>query len=73
MPDWRLPGEIQRDGAAFTKLMHALFGLYAYEPITHVLFPRLLGLTYSLDMNGFYRLISTGTFSQERRDSVGRW
>ena len=43
MPDWRLPGEIQRDGAAFTKLMHALFGLYAYEPITHVPFPWLVG------------------------------
>ncbi|KAJ3508871.1 hypothetical protein NLJ89_g5520 [Agrocybe chaxingu] len=31
MPDWKDPAQIAKDGVAFSKLMHALFGLYAYE------------------------------------------
>ncbi|KDR80358.1 hypothetical protein GALMADRAFT_223239 [Galerina marginata CBS 339.88] len=31
MPQWKLPAEVQKDAVAFTKLMHALLGLYAYE------------------------------------------
>ncbi|GLB42278.1 hypothetical protein LshimejAT787_1102930 [Lyophyllum shimeji] len=31
MPDWKSPAELQLDAAAFTKLQHALLGIYAYE------------------------------------------
>lgn len=31
MPDWKSLTEIQQDADAFTKFMHALLGLYAYE------------------------------------------
>lgn len=31
MPDWKSPAELQIDAAVFTKFMHALLGLYAYE------------------------------------------
>ncbi|PPQ71761.1 hypothetical protein CVT25_004823 [Psilocybe cyanescens] len=31
MPDWKDPAEVQKDAVAFTKLLHCLLGLYAYE------------------------------------------
>ncbi|CAA7270205.1 unnamed protein product [Cyclocybe aegerita] len=31
MPDWKDPAQVAKDAVAFSKLMHALFGLYAYE------------------------------------------
>ncbi|KAF8903939.1 hypothetical protein CPB84DRAFT_1706679 [Gymnopilus junonius] len=31
MPDWKSTNEVEKDADAFTKLMHALLGLYAYE------------------------------------------
>ncbi|KAF8636897.1 hypothetical protein AX17_003149 [Amanita inopinata Kibby_2008] len=31
MPDWQSQQEIQKEAVVFTKLMHALLGLYAYE------------------------------------------
>lgn len=30
MPDWQSIAEVQKDAVAFTKLMHALLGLYAF-------------------------------------------
>ncbi|KAF9528713.1 hypothetical protein CPB83DRAFT_929504 [Crepidotus variabilis] len=31
MPAWRTPEELQKDAAVFTKFMHSLLGIYAYE------------------------------------------
>ncbi|KAF8155569.1 hypothetical protein B0H34DRAFT_501421 [Crassisporium funariophilum] len=31
MPDWKAPEELQKEAVIFTKLMHSLLGLYAYE------------------------------------------
>ncbi|KIM47111.1 hypothetical protein M413DRAFT_269993 [Hebeloma cylindrosporum] len=31
MPDWKLPDEVQKEAAVFTKLMHSLAGIYMYE------------------------------------------
>jgi len=31
MPNWKSPAELQVDAGVFTKFMHALLGLYAYE------------------------------------------
>jgi hypothetical protein len=31
MPDWKSPVELQKDAAAFVKLIHVLLGVYAYE------------------------------------------
>ncbi|KIJ92961.1 hypothetical protein K443DRAFT_135150 [Laccaria amethystina LaAM-08-1] len=31
MPDWKSPAELQKDAAAFIKLIHVLLGVYAYE------------------------------------------
>ncbi|KAK2461216.1 hypothetical protein APHAL10511_006743 [Amanita phalloides] len=31
MPDWKAPAEVAREAEIYTKLMHALLGLYAFE------------------------------------------
>ncbi|TDL25127.1 hypothetical protein BD410DRAFT_765717 [Rickenella mellea] len=38
MVDWQSPSEIEKDGAAFAKLMHALLGLYLWEFATSLSF-----------------------------------
>ena len=42
MPDWKSPAELQKDAAAFVKLIHVLLGVYAcvfFSPYASTIWP----------------------------------
>ena len=59
MPTWS-PSELQLEEDIFTKLMHALFGFYAY--VTLVALGLLSQLQLIPDANSFFPWTLIGTF-----------